>query len=371
MQHVDEGILHAYLDGALGEAERLEMEVHVRACAACASALDEARALRERATGILAGSAAALDVPPFEQVLKRRSRSSRGGLRRLRVIGLAATLAVAVGVVWYARDGSVAGLAGGAGERAAEQQSGRAADTDSAEAAAPETGASEAAPPAAPGPSSGAGGDQDARRQEADRTAPAVTPSNAAARQDRDVEELAAEPAQPAPAGALEPVVVTAAPSPKAADERRSFAERPAAAAADAAEGPGLRLRGGISSSATGEDWVAVSQDTATAHLGRQPAVVPDLPVIAYGIRRGDTARRVRVVQSLGDGTMIELIQMRLRDLHAGRLMRAEAAEAQRGLESFLPDSAATERIELDGYEIIGRANLPAESLRVLVERIR
>src|SRR5262245_28591621 len=43
MPHVDEGTLHALLDGDLGAAEVLEVQTHFATCAACAARLDEAR----------------------------------------------------------------------------------------------------------------------------------------------------------------------------------------------------------------------------------------------------------------------------------------------------------------------------------------
>jgi len=43
MPHVDEGTLHALLDGELGAAEVLEVQTHFATCAACAARLDEAR----------------------------------------------------------------------------------------------------------------------------------------------------------------------------------------------------------------------------------------------------------------------------------------------------------------------------------------
>jgi anti-sigma factor RsiW len=43
MPHVDEGTLHALLDGELGAAEVLEVQTHFATCSACAARLDEAR----------------------------------------------------------------------------------------------------------------------------------------------------------------------------------------------------------------------------------------------------------------------------------------------------------------------------------------
>jgi hypothetical protein len=51
--HVDEGTIHAWLDGALDAAESARVERHVAACAACASRVAEARGLVAAASRIL------------------------------------------------------------------------------------------------------------------------------------------------------------------------------------------------------------------------------------------------------------------------------------------------------------------------------
>src|SRR5438874_1487381 len=43
MKHLDEGTIHAWLDGALSEAEARDVERHVADCASCAAGVAEAR----------------------------------------------------------------------------------------------------------------------------------------------------------------------------------------------------------------------------------------------------------------------------------------------------------------------------------------
>src|SRR5439155_15691994 len=50
MSHVDEGTLHAYLDGELPSSERVALEAHLAQCATCRAGLEEERALRARAS---------------------------------------------------------------------------------------------------------------------------------------------------------------------------------------------------------------------------------------------------------------------------------------------------------------------------------
>src|SRR5687768_1148612 len=60
MNHLDEGTIHAWLDGALDAAESREIETHVASCAACSAAVAEARGLIAGASRILS----ALDDVP-------------------------------------------------------------------------------------------------------------------------------------------------------------------------------------------------------------------------------------------------------------------------------------------------------------------
>ena len=60
MNHLDEGTIHAWLDGALDAAQSREIETHVAGCAACSAAVAEARGLIAGASRILS----ALDDVP-------------------------------------------------------------------------------------------------------------------------------------------------------------------------------------------------------------------------------------------------------------------------------------------------------------------
>jgi hypothetical protein len=66
MSHVDDGTLHAYLDGELPASEARDLEAHVAQCRECRVRLDEERALIARADELL-GLAAPPDraIPPF------------------------------------------------------------------------------------------------------------------------------------------------------------------------------------------------------------------------------------------------------------------------------------------------------------------
>jgi hypothetical protein len=119
MSHVDDGTLHAYLDGALSEEEptRDELEAHLGVCADCRVRLEVALADRDRSREIL-GLLAPHEIltPPFEEMLARREAreapgrpGTRGGSgrgsRRMGPARLAwaASILLALGGGWMAR----------------------------------------------------------------------------------------------------------------------------------------------------------------------------------------------------------------------------------------------------------------------------
>ena len=98
MQHLDEGTIHAWLDGALPPLEAEQVAKHAAECTTCAAAVAEAR-------GIIAGSArivSALDDVPGGVIPGRTTRPSSGGggaasvWRRLHLTPARAALAATV-----------------------------------------------------------------------------------------------------------------------------------------------------------------------------------------------------------------------------------------------------------------------------------
>lgn len=88
MSHINDGLLHAYLDGALhaedpAEADRVER--HLAVCDDCRARLEAARHLHEEADALLeAATPAELDMPPFETIAARAAaRASEAGETRL------------------------------------------------------------------------------------------------------------------------------------------------------------------------------------------------------------------------------------------------------------------------------------------------
>ena len=99
MQHLDEGLIHAWLDGALSEEEGARIEAHGRECPECAVSIASARGLVAGATRIVSS----LDAVRGGVVPEREARPSparRSLWTRLHLTparaALAATLLVAV-----------------------------------------------------------------------------------------------------------------------------------------------------------------------------------------------------------------------------------------------------------------------------------
>jgi hypothetical protein len=109
MQHLDEGTIHAWLDGALPVSEAASIESHIARCAECAALVAEARGLIAGASRI----AASLDHVPDGVVPK--APPPPGSLwRTLRLTparaSIAALLLVGVASMFTARRGPVHGV---------------------------------------------------------------------------------------------------------------------------------------------------------------------------------------------------------------------------------------------------------------------
>ena len=101
MSHVDEGTLHAYLDGELSPPERAALEVHIAECTSCGARLAEERSLIERASAVLGGARPSeRPAPPLSELASPRRRGRRILGARL-PFAWAATVALALGIGYY------------------------------------------------------------------------------------------------------------------------------------------------------------------------------------------------------------------------------------------------------------------------------
>lgn len=103
MQHLDDGLLHELIDGEVASEELAPIQRHLAMCAACRARLEAAREL----TGFADGLIEALDVPDaptHAETPVRPLTVHRATPRWGRAVGLAASLAVAAGLGYGARD---------------------------------------------------------------------------------------------------------------------------------------------------------------------------------------------------------------------------------------------------------------------------
>src|SRR5688572_20590025 len=101
MNHIDEGTIHAWLDGALSVEEARAVESHVAQCAECSAAVAEARGLVAASSRILT----ALDDVPANVTPKRAPVAKRQWRAAPWVTGIAATLMLAIGIATVNRGG--------------------------------------------------------------------------------------------------------------------------------------------------------------------------------------------------------------------------------------------------------------------------
>ncbi len=98
--HVDEGILQAYADGELADAERGEVELHLRICLACRAAMAELQSLARDFSGaveLLQPAERGSIYAPADTRRPRRGGAVRRALPRAAVflVGVAAAAAAA------------------------------------------------------------------------------------------------------------------------------------------------------------------------------------------------------------------------------------------------------------------------------------
>lgn len=103
MQHLDDGLLHELVDGEVPSADLVAIQRHLDACATCRARLDAARELTNLTDGLIEVLDAP-DVPAPSETpvlpLPVRGASPRWS----RVVGIAASLLVAGGLGYSARD---------------------------------------------------------------------------------------------------------------------------------------------------------------------------------------------------------------------------------------------------------------------------
>ncbi len=104
-RHVPEEELHAYLDQALSRAQCVEIESHLAVCSGCRQLRDEIAALRDRTTALLSTlTPRHIDVPSLGVIRERAQRRTQRRERILRHTAWAASVLLALGFGWSARE---------------------------------------------------------------------------------------------------------------------------------------------------------------------------------------------------------------------------------------------------------------------------
>jgi anti-sigma factor RsiW len=323
MSHVDDGTLHAYLDGELSALEAVRVEAHADECPACRARLADARGLIARASELLEAA-----VPPERPAPPLRARPPRRAWRSRWPMAAAASVVLALAIGW------------GVGARGPF----RWADSSTPVAPPPEVPRSTPAAPAAPTVDVAvAVRDEDARTKpsvESVEPAEAAEPPEAPERRVREA---------PAEAAARDPGAGRAS---LAAATRDSVA---APAAGSAAPGA-LAAR---STPSAGD----LSVRTGGELLGAELLGVPGLPV--RSVRRAHQpgfAAVVLVEQALDSARTIQIVHRRAA---AGA---GPTPEARQEAETDAADSAPA---TLTGLDIEVTGALSVDSLMALRRALR
>ena len=332
MPHLDEGMLHTYLDDALPK----DVEFHLRDCAECRANLEKARLLKRRADTILADVApVGIAMPSFEELQARAK--ARGGkveerdivlagrrhrsFSQLRSLAWAATVVLAVAVGWYARSTI---LESDSGQYVSEGETlGRLTiplpETEGAASNPTDESTKTNSPgleqeeltPATDTDEFVGGVAMAADREEARETrrANSPEPSETPAR----LEEAAGVGAAPVPATRFDSTGGRAAGAgSEATQERQAVRSRPRVLPQVVAERTAAEPMASLATNWRGEGaeviWSRVDEPTAMEILDGPVPTVAGLPVIEYAtsILNGDQS--IRVLQRLDSGQLLELV---------------------------------------------------------------
>jgi hypothetical protein len=340
MSHVDEGTLHAYLDGELTPAEAQGVDAHIAQCPGCRERLDVERALITRTQELLALAAPPdRDVPPFRAGARKPPRRLWWQVRL--PLAWAATVVLAIGIGTLLERG-VAPL------------------------------------PIAQAP------------REVDTMRPATPPASGAVDLARDQRaarrrDLPSSPPPPSPAAVAKPSV--------AGERVMRQRDEPVAAQAEAREGA-LNAKIAMKNALDDErfQWARgspISADSARRLLGADPLVVGGLPIRAiYRGQASGYSALVLVEQKVDSTTVIEVVTGRpsptalgsavVTDAGAAAPRRDTVSRFERGLagraataDSLAPSAAPAPRQSSAILFQEVRGPLSADSLASLRRRLR
>ena len=359
MSHVDDGTLHAYLDGELSPPEAQAVEAHVTQCPACRERLEEERALIARATELLARA-----TPPDRELPPFRPGDMRPPVRlwwQVRLpLAWAATIALALGI------GTYVGEQGGIAMR-------REAPSDRPVAVAGRLAPSDVAPAR----DSIAAEERQSRADSHVRAAkrPTPLPTVGALPDEKAKQEgLAQASADTIKIRGSSALNVARESTPMIVDGQRMAAK---AAAREPSPPPMMRRVDGGYVIMGGP----IGLDSARMLLGQEPLVLPNVPIRSiYRGRMIGYSGMVIIKQALDSSTVIEVINARPASLQLGAVVVSGQAAARadalaRPAPTPKPESPAVTREEADrvasNFWVDVRGPLSSDSLAVLRRLLR
>ncbi|HUF13488.1 MAG TPA: zf-HC2 domain-containing protein [Longimicrobiales bacterium] len=419
MSHVDEGRLHAFLDGALSAADPADaerVELHLAACADCRAKLDEAARLRDEAAALLGvAQPRAFAMPLFDAIRARadeiaaadaadgsdpggtdgrgdaRPLTARSGRNRraffaspFNGFAWAATIVLAVGLGWLLRDTSLdsdlrpmTDISGRPVQVSVPASADADGDGDAEARALASTGAAAAQPAEEPleriaaseaplAPRTQSVGPPDATpRPTTERAEYDVAPDEAAGAdisiEQYAVEEDAAEvrssrrPAEEMPMLAGEPVGERQAAATPPARRMAPPAAQPPAAAADAMVGAAAAER-------PVDGWRTIAPADADRVAEGELVVIPGARITAAATRGSGPYLEVRTVQRTSRGETIEVLQRRVVDDEALGLESANRAEAS------LDEAAPTRTVRRGNWTVTISGAVDDDRLKELLD---
>ncbi|MBW3552658.1 MAG: zf-HC2 domain-containing protein [Gemmatimonadetes bacterium] len=393
MPHVDEGTLHALLDGALRamDPEQAEaVEAHLESCAECRALAAEAAALRGRAGEVL--SVLEPDVAPdFEEVLVRAGTAGavrgRTGLARqarwTRGLAWAATIVIALGTGYLIRDRLVPERAASFSVEAPAESGARRSEPGSQAPAAPRPETEQSIERTPPGDGGGAD-TPTAAGEEAEEVPAGVAGAAADVTTDAAVAQPEAErrtrvaPAPPQPT----PAVAAAQPASGAA-EARAADERARESLVPVESAPALSDRVGQEPVALQEMAVVaaspapgarvVTPEEAAEVLGAPFLVLPRAEVTLVTVEPGEAGEVVVSLQRLAEGAVIRVTQGPEREpaplgrpADARALSAAPARSMRMKAAADESDGSSTVRVRVSGAELVLEGALPPDVLELL-----
>ena len=268
MSHVDEGTMHAYLDGELSPAEAQGVDAHIAQCAGCRERLDGERALIARADELLALAAPPdRELPPFRPSDVTPPTHLWWQVRL--PLAWAATVVLALGIGTYLGSGV---------ERVRKSETAADAEADTGRVLR------------APVVTQRAEHESRARLRRAARTPPAAPPAAPAPAARNAADDIAQERAAR--------VAVRAEASSALSAANQAPTPQPSVSGADRER----YVRQGS----------PIGVDTARVLLGTDPLVVPGAPIRAiYRAREIGYSAVVIVEQALDSSTVIEVVNGR------------------------------------------------------------